>query len=84
MAMHHRDPAAGFDRAALQMSERARARSLLDTLAEARADVRQGGDPVLLDRERHIREQLNAPPSISRGCWRQRTPTRKLRQSSGK
>ncbi|MGO9232163.1 MAG: CHAT domain-containing protein [Bryobacteraceae bacterium] len=46
--------------AALQASERSRARSLLDMLAASGADVRQGVDPKLLDRERDISDRLNA------------------------
>src|SRR5207247_4809857 len=49
----------GFDRAALEVSERGRARSLLEMLAEARVDIRQGVDPALLKRERLLRQQLN-------------------------
>ena len=44
---------------ALEISERARARGLLDLLAEARVDVRQGGDPELLAREKKLRRAIN-------------------------
>ena len=60
MELHRRNPAQGFDAAALRMSERARARSLIETLAEARADIRQGVDPALLERERGLQQQLNS------------------------
>jgi CHAT domain-containing protein len=60
MQLHRREPAGAHDAAALQVNERARARSLLDILAEARADIRQGVDPTLLDRERTMQQQLNA------------------------
>jgi CHAT domain-containing protein/tetratricopeptide (TPR) repeat protein len=60
MRLHKQSPSAGFDGAALQISERARARTLLETLAEANADIRQGGDPTLLERERTLQQQLNA------------------------
>ena len=46
--------------AAFQASERARARSLLATLTEARADIRQGVDPTILERERTLQQRLNA------------------------
>lgn len=46
--------------AALEASERARARSLLELLAEARADIRQGVDPSLLASEQAFRRKLNA------------------------
>ena len=46
--------------AAFAIAERTRARSLLDTLAEARAEPRQGVDERLLERERTLQRQLNA------------------------
>jgi len=60
MRMHAREPAAGHNAVALQTSERARARSLLEMLAEARVDIRQGVDAALLQRERELARQLNA------------------------
>jgi CHAT domain-containing protein/Tfp pilus assembly protein PilF len=59
MHMHKANPSAGHQAIALQVSERARARSLLDMLTEARADIRQGADPVLLGREQALQHQLN-------------------------
>jgi CHAT domain-containing protein/Tfp pilus assembly protein PilF len=43
---------------ALFASERARARNLLDLLTETNANIRQGVDPLLLDRERNQGERL--------------------------
>ena len=60
MQLHRQQPSKGYNGEALQTSERARARSLLELLAEARADIRQGVDPVLLDRERTLQKRLNA------------------------
>jgi CHAT domain-containing protein/Tfp pilus assembly protein PilF len=60
MRLHQRQPTAGFDVAALKTYEQARARSLIDMLAEASADIRQGVDPGLLTRERSLRQKLNA------------------------
>ena len=60
MQSHQQQPTRGFAALALHTSERARARSLLETLAEARADIRQGVDPALLERERGLQQQLNA------------------------
>ena len=59
MSLDQLHPNQGFDRKALETSERARARSLLDTLIEARADIRQGVDSTLLDRERSLLQLLN-------------------------
>jgi len=60
MQQHMKRPSEGFDAAALQASERARARSLLDTLTEARLDIRQGIEPGLLAREQLLQRSLNA------------------------
>ena len=50
----------GESAAAFEMSERARARSLLDGLAESAAKIRKGVDPELLARQRTVQAQLNA------------------------
>jgi predicted negative regulator of RcsB-dependent stress response len=60
MQLHRQNPAAGIDAVALAVSERARARSLLELLKEASADIRQGVDGSLLDRERSLQQRLNA------------------------
>ncbi|WP_096594376.1 tetratricopeptide repeat protein [Calothrix sp. NIES-2098] len=60
MRLHKQQPSKGYDALALQASERARARSLLDMLTEANADIRQGVDPNLLAAERSLQQQLDA------------------------
>jgi len=60
MRMHQQAPAAGHDAEAFQAAERERARSLLEMLAEARVDIRQGVDPKLLQREHEIAGLLNS------------------------
>lgn len=60
MQMHRLSPGKGFAAVALEVSERARARSLLDLLNEAGVDVRQGVPKELLERERTLRHRLNA------------------------
>jgi CHAT domain-containing protein len=59
MRLHKLKPSAGYDGAALQVSERARARSLLEILAEAQAEIRQGVDSELLELERTQQQQLS-------------------------
>jgi CHAT domain-containing protein/uncharacterized protein HemY len=59
MNMHKQDPAAGYDMKAFHISESARARSLLDTLVESKANIRQGVDYKLLQQEQTLQEQLN-------------------------
>jgi CHAT domain-containing protein/tetratricopeptide (TPR) repeat protein len=60
MQMHKQNQDAVFDAVALAVSERARARSLLELLKESRADIRQGVDGSLLERERYLQQRLNA------------------------
>lgn len=60
MDLHRAEPAGGHDAAALGAAERAKARSLLETLGEARAELRQGADPELLAAERRARQEVNA------------------------
>ncbi|HXG65739.1 MAG TPA: CHAT domain-containing protein [Blastocatellia bacterium] len=52
-----RDPQ--FAAAALQVSERARARSLVELLNEAQANIHEGVDPALLERERSLRRAIS-------------------------
>ncbi|MBO0719756.1 MAG: tetratricopeptide repeat protein, partial [Blastocatellia bacterium] len=58
MQLHRQNPAAGFDSTALEVSERARARSLLELLTEGHVDIRQGVDSSLLERERSLQRRL--------------------------
>lgn len=60
MQMHQQEPLAGHDATAFGANERARARILLELLTESRADIRQGVDAALLERERSSQRQLNA------------------------
>jgi CHAT domain-containing protein len=60
MRMHAEHASKGYDGEALQVSERARARTLLEMLEEARADIREGASVDLLVRERSLRQQINA------------------------
>ncbi|MBZ5536634.1 MAG: CHAT domain-containing protein [Acidobacteriia bacterium] len=60
MKLDERKPLGGYSSKALQINERARARSLLDTLAQARAKIRRGMDPLWVEQERSLRRRLNA------------------------
>ncbi|BCL35692.1 CHAT domain-containing tetratricopeptide repeat protein [Nostoc sp. MS1] len=60
MQLHKQKPSQGYDALALETSERARARSLLDLLTEAKADIRQGVEPKLLTQEQELRQKLDA------------------------
>ncbi len=58
MRMHKQQPDQGFAAAAFQVSERGRARSLLELLRESRAEIRQGVDPSVIERERELRRLI--------------------------
>lgn len=60
MEMHRREPTGDFDRRALEASERARARTLLDLLAESAGNVARGADADLLERERFLAKRIAA------------------------
>ncbi len=60
MRLDRANPAKGFDALAVETSERARARGLLEILAESGANIREGADAALLERERDLAQQLNA------------------------
>ncbi len=59
MLQHRAEPAKGFDALGVEVSERQRARSLLDLLGEARADLRRGVEAALIEREQTLGKQLN-------------------------
>ncbi len=60
MLSHQLDRSAGFDRKAFEASEQGRARALLETLVEGGINLRKGVDPALIERERSVRQRLNA------------------------
>jgi CHAT domain-containing protein/tetratricopeptide (TPR) repeat protein len=60
MLQNKQNPNKGFDARAFAISERARARSLLESLQEGQADIRQGVDDALLEKERALRETVNS------------------------
>jgi CHAT domain-containing protein len=69
--LHLAEPTAGHAAAALKISERARARVLLESLVDARVDLREGIEPALLERERLLQRQLNeAATQLSRSLAR--------------
>ena len=64
MQQHAADPGKGYDAEALHASERGRARSLTEMLNEAHADILQGVDAGLVQKERDIRRSLNAKAQL--------------------
>lgn len=67
MQLDRQHPGGGFDAAGLLTSEKGRARSLLDTLTEVRADIRPGVAPELLARERYLRGLIRSQASYQMG-----------------
>jgi CHAT domain-containing protein len=59
MRLDDEQPGSGFAAAALQVSERARARSLLDVLAYAQQGLRQSADPTLRQQVQDVQAALN-------------------------
>ncbi|MGL5065867.1 MAG: tetratricopeptide repeat protein [Microcoleus sp.] len=60
MQLHKNNPQSGYDRKALEASERSRARSLLELLLESNANIREGISPDLLQQEKSLQQQLDA------------------------
>jgi CHAT domain-containing protein/Tfp pilus assembly protein PilF len=77
MRLHRARPSEGFDALALQASQRARARSLLDMLAESRIDIRQD-----LTKEQREREDaiFVAISNVQKELWKQNLSPGRERQ----
>ena len=68
MDLHTNQPNAGWDARALEASERARARSLVEVLAEARINLREGIDEALIAQERPWRSSSSSIGAGSRAA----------------
>jgi CHAT domain-containing protein/tetratricopeptide (TPR) repeat protein len=77
MREHQAEPTKGFDALAVEVSERQRARSLLDLLTEAHTDMRQGVDAKLIERERTLAKQLNAKAQLAQAAKSEQSVTLK-------
>jgi tetratricopeptide (TPR) repeat protein len=64
MRRREQDPAGDYAALAFQASEQSRARSLIELLNEARAEIRQGVAPELLTAERELRQKLEAKSNL--------------------
>jgi CHAT domain-containing protein/tetratricopeptide (TPR) repeat protein len=60
MHSHEKSPGEGFDKGAFTWNERARARSMLELLAQAHVNVREGVAPALLEQERSLQQLLSS------------------------
>lgn len=78
MQLEGREPGVGHAVAALAASERARARSLRDMLAEARAEIRTGADPELLALSRRLQDEIRAKERVRLGLVEARESQEKI------
>ncbi len=60
MQLHRQQPSQDFARRSFEATEKARARSFVESLREAHQDFRQDVDPVLLERERALEKVMEA------------------------
>jgi CHAT domain-containing protein len=58
MSLDQQHPNEGYAAAAIQVSEKSRARSLVELLRVARAEIQQGVDPALIEREGYLRRLI--------------------------
>ena len=63
MQLHRAGPRQGLEARAFEVAEQSRARGLLDVLARARVDTRDG-DPGLMERELRLRRELHAKAAL--------------------
>ncbi|MBE9005124.1 CHAT domain-containing protein [Fortiea sp. LEGE XX443] len=66
MQLHKKEPTKGYAAQALHISERSRARVLLELLTEANAKIRKGVDSKLLAQEQSLQEQIDAKDKLRR------------------
>lgn len=59
MELHKKQPLKGYDARGLHMSERSRARSLVELLNQANAKIHKGVNPELLKKERNLQLSIN-------------------------
>ncbi|NJR16330.1 MAG: CHAT domain-containing protein [Calothrix sp. CSU_2_0] len=64
MQLHKKNPKAGYDAEALHISERSRARGLIELLRQAKANLCQGIDPKLLVEEERLQAQREEQEKI--------------------
>jgi CHAT domain-containing protein len=64
MQLHKQNPNKGYDALALNVSERSRARSLVDLIKESNAKIRKGANPELLQQQTNLLQQINARETL--------------------
>jgi CHAT domain-containing protein/tetratricopeptide (TPR) repeat protein len=64
MELHQQNPDQGYDKQAFNVSEKSRARVLLELLTEANANIKEGVDPALLAQEKDLQNQLDTTEKL--------------------
>ena len=64
MQLNKKDPSKGYAALAFNVSERSRARGLLELLTEARSNIRKGANPELLAEESRLQQLINAKEKL--------------------
>jgi CHAT domain-containing protein len=64
MELDEKNPGKKYDELALNVSERSRARGLVELLQESNAKIRKGANPELLEQERNLLQQINAKETL--------------------
>ncbi|MEM7716538.1 MAG: hypothetical protein AAF349_23730 [Cyanobacteria bacterium P01_A01_bin.68] len=64
MELHKKHPSKGYDALALHISERSRARGLIELLAQANAKISKNVDPKLIAEEQELRLKRQAQEKI--------------------
>ena len=62
--LHEKDPSKGYNAQALHISERSRARVLIELLTEANAKIRKDVDPKLLVEEQNLRQKIDVTAKL--------------------
>jgi len=84
MRLDGKEPGKGFSALALQTSERARGRSLLEILGEPREEIRRGADQELLKKEHSLELRLNAESARQEQLKRQKSPGSEADEVAGR
>jgi CHAT domain-containing protein len=71
MRLHKENPSLHLDAAAFNASETGRARSLLELLSEANAEIHHGVDPELLKRKRSLEESIADKADRQMRLWKE-------------
>jgi CHAT domain-containing protein len=72
MRLHKENPSQHLDAAAFDASETGRARSLLELLSEANAEIHEGVDPKLLERKRSLEQAIADKAESQIRLWKEK------------